>query len=105
MDDKGHGTHCAGTVLGDGTAGSQTGIAPDAVLMCVKSINAEGFGGSVNIAGGMEWAVEHGCDVISMSLGMVNASITDKEVLRRTCVAINDTVCRRHHRIDAAKEP
>ena len=90
MDDKGHGTHCAGTVLGDGTAGSQTGIAPDAVLMCVKSINAEGFGGSVNIAGGMEWAVEHGCDVISMSLGMVNASITDKEVLRRTCVAIND---------------
>jgi subtilisin family serine protease len=77
-------------VCGDGTAGSQTGIAPDAVLMCVKSINAEGFGGSVNIAGGMEWAVEHGCDVISMSLGMVNASITDKEVLRRTCVAIND---------------
>ena len=90
MDDMGHGTHCAGTVCGDGTAGSQTGIAPDAVLMCVKSINAEGFGGSVNIAGGMEWAVEHGCDVISMSLGMVNASITDKEVLRRTCVAIND---------------
>lgn len=90
MDDMGHGTHCAGIVCGDGTAGSQTGIAPDAVLMCVKSINAEGFGGSVNIAGGMEWAVEHGCDVISMSLGMVNASITDKEVLRRTCVAIND---------------
>lgn len=90
MDDKGHGTHCAGTVLGDGSAGSQTGIAPEAVLMCVKSIDAEGFGGSVNIAGGMEWAVEHGCDVISMSLGMVNASITDKEVLRRTCVGIND---------------
>lgn len=90
MDDKGHGTHCAGTVLGDGTAGWQTGIAPEAILMCVKSIDAEGFGGSVNIAGGMEWAVEHGCDVISMSLGMVNASITDKEVLRRTCVGIND---------------
>ena len=90
MDDFGHGTHCAGTVCGDGTAGSQTGVAPDAVLMCVKSINAEGFGGSVNIAGGMEWAVEHGCDVISMSLGMSMAAIADKEVLRRTCVAIND---------------
>ena len=24
MDEKGHGTHCAGTVLGDGTAGSLT---------------------------------------------------------------------------------
>ena len=33
MDDHGHGTHCAGTVCGDGTAGSQTGMAPDATLM------------------------------------------------------------------------
>ena len=90
MDDKGHGTHCAGTVLGDGTAGSLTGMAPEATLMCVKSIDAEGFGGSANIAGGMEWSVEHGCDLISMSLGMVNAEIPDREVLRRSCVSILD---------------
>ena len=90
MDDKGHGTHCAGTVLGDGTAGSLTGMAPEATLMCVKSIKADGFGGAVNIAGGMEWSVEHGCDLISMSLGMVNAGIADKEILRRTCESILD---------------
>ena len=90
MDDKGHGTHCAGTVLGDGTAGSLTGMAPEATLMCVKSIKADGFGGAVNIVGGMEWSVEHGCDLISMSLGMVNAGIADKEILRRTCESILD---------------
>ena len=90
MDDKGHGTHCAGTVLGDGTAGSLTGMAPDATLMCVKSIKADGFGGAVNIAGGMEWSVEHGCDAISMSLGMVDAAVVDKELLRRTCEAVLD---------------
>ena len=90
MDDKGHGTHCAGTVCGDGTAGSLTGIAPDVTLMCVKSIRGDGFGGAVNIAGGMEWAVEHGCDLISMSLGMVDAGTTDKEILRRTCEAVLD---------------
>jgi len=33
MDGHGHGTHCAGTVAGDGTAGSQTGMAPDASIM------------------------------------------------------------------------
>lgn len=90
MDDKGHGTHCAGTVCGDGTAGSLTGIAPETTLMCVKSIRGDGFGGAVNITGGMEWAVEHGCDVISMSLGMVDAQVADKEILRRTCEAVLD---------------
>jgi serine protease AprX len=38
----------------------------------------------------MEWSVEHGCDLISMSLGMVNAGIADKEILRRTCEAVLD---------------
>ena len=32
----GHGTHCAGTIAGDGTAGSQTGMAPDAEIMALK---------------------------------------------------------------------
>ena len=90
MDDMGHGTHCSGTVLGDGTAGSLTGMAPEATLMCVKSIRGDGFGGAVNIAGGMEWSVEHGCDLISMSLGMVDAGVADKEILRRTCESILD---------------
>lgn len=91
MDDLGHGTHCAGTVCGDGTAWLATGVAPEATLMCVKSVRADGFGGTVNIIGGMEWAVEHGCDAISMSLGVAKAETTDKELFRHACEAILDT--------------
>ena len=90
MDDMGHGTHCAGTVAGDGTAGSQTGVAPDAQIMCIKSVNADGTGGAVKLAEGMEWSVEHGCDIISMSMGLVHPSVTERELFRRTCVSILD---------------
>lgn len=87
MDDHGHGSHCSGTVLGDGTAGSQTGMAPNATLMCVKCINAQGSGGADMISAGLQWAVEHGCDVFSMSLGVANSTIAERTLLRHTCEA------------------
>ena len=86
MDDHGHGSHCAGTVCGDGTAGSQTGMAPDATLMCVKCLDASGNGGAEAIAAGIEWAVEHGCDLFSMSLGIANSSVSERTLLRNACV-------------------
>ena len=90
MDDHGHGSHCSGTVCGDGTAGSQTGMAPDATLMCVKCLNANGGGGAEPISAGIQWAVEHGCDMFSMSLGIANSSITERTLLRNMCVAALD---------------
>ena len=93
MDANGHGTHCSGTVCGDGTAGSQTGAAPDATLMCVKACDNDSTT-AVIMAKGIEWAVEHGCDLFSMSLGM--AIIKEeynpgyKTLLRRTCEAALD---------------
>ena len=69
MDDHGHGTHCAGTVAGDGTAGSQTGMAPKAKIMALKVWNSGGSGTVTQMCSGFEFAVEHGAHVASMSGG------------------------------------
>ena len=86
MDKFGHGTHCAGTVCGDGTSGTKTGIAPNATLMCIKSVSDEGTGTANNINSGMEWAIEHNADVLSMSLGVPMPMPSEKVMLRRSCV-------------------
>ena len=90
MDDNSHGTHCAGTVCGDGTAGSQTGMAPDATLMCVKVLSSGGNGAASTTCYAMQWAVEQGCDLFSMSLGWANSTITERTLFRNTCAAILD---------------
>ena len=90
MDDHGHGSHCSGTVCGDGTGPSQTGMAPDATLMCVKCLDSSGNGGAQSISEGIQWAVEHGCDMFSMSLGIANSSVADRTLLRNTCEAALD---------------
>lgn len=90
MDDlNGHGTYTASIIAGTGYAGSrgfvstffnvfenatiipgtQRGIAPKAYLLNVKVLNKDGYGYESWIISGIEWAVEHGADIISMSLG------------------------------------
>jgi serine protease AprX len=67
MDDYGHGTHTAGSVAGDGSAGTQTGVAPQATIMAVR-INYY-YGGEPTWIQGMQFAVVHGASVLSTSLG------------------------------------
>ena len=86
MDRYGHGTHCAGTICGDGTAGILTGMAPDATLMCVKALDDYGSGSTSSINSAMEFAIEHHADILSMSLGILAPSAANKIMLRNTCV-------------------
>ena len=86
MDNRGHGTHCAGTICGDGTKEKRTGVAPDVTLMCIKALNDNGNTNANAIVSGMEFAVEHGAQVLSMSLGIANSSIADRTMIRQTCV-------------------
>ena len=86
MDRYGHGSHCAGTICGDGTSGVLTGIAPDATLMCVKALDDFGSGSTSSINLAMEFAIENHADVLSMSLGILGPSVANKTLLRHTCV-------------------
>lgn len=69
MDDHSHGTHCAGTVSSYGTNGSQCGIAKDATIMALKVLGANGEGDLSFSWSAIQFAVSHGADVLSMSLG------------------------------------
>ena len=84
MDGQSHGTHCAGTVAGDGTAGSQTGIAPDATIMALKVLGDDGNGSESGVWQGIEFAVDHGANVISMSLGWQHNWDPDRPTWRTT---------------------
>jgi serine protease len=64
-----HGTHVAGiAAAATGNGIGIAGVAPDAKVMPVKALTEEG-GSFEEIAAGIRWAVDHGADVINMSVG------------------------------------
>lgn len=70
-DVKGHGTHCAGTAACSHVGGGNLpryGVAGAADLYMGKVLNNTGAGREVDIIAGIEWAIDNGCEVISMSL-------------------------------------
>ncbi|MCK4395329.1 S8 family peptidase [candidate division WOR-3 bacterium] len=69
MDDNGHGTHTSGTIAGDGTAGTQTGVAPDAQIMILKAL-----GGLSIFQNAVNFALTQGADVLTMSAGYDSAN-------------------------------
>jgi subtilisin family serine protease len=91
MDDHGHGTHCAGTVASDGTAGTQAGVAPKALIMAIKIWSSGGSGTVSNCCDGFQFAIDHGAHLISLSGGFINAANASKILLRNTAVSVLET--------------
>jgi subtilisin family serine protease len=70
MDDLGHGTHCAGIVAAtfDNSIGI-SGLCPNARIMALKWLNRLGNGSISQASASIQYAVDHGTDVISNSWG------------------------------------
>jgi subtilisin family serine protease len=69
-DEHGHGTHCAGTIFGRAVDGSRIGVAPGVKKAMIGKVLGAGGGGSDVILQAIQWAVNGGAHVISMSLGI-----------------------------------
>ncbi|TFF68225.1 hypothetical protein EU520_00690 [Candidatus Thorarchaeota archaeon] len=68
-DGNGHGTHCAGIVAAEDNGEGVIGVAPMASVYAVRVLDDRGSGYTSDIIAGIDWAVDNGMDVVSMSLG------------------------------------
>ena len=84
VDDRSHGTHCAGIICGDGTSGSLTGVAPDATLMSIKLYDSNSGLTVERLVSGVQWAAANGADILNISQGWLGASDDNRNTLRTT---------------------
>lgn len=69
-DVDGHGTHCAGTILGRDVSGQRIGVARGVTRAVIGKVLGPGGGSSATLLSAIQWALDEGAHVISMSLGI-----------------------------------
>lgn len=77
-DEDGHGTAMISAACCEKESGIY-GIAPGAVIMPIEATNESGLVEPESLAQGIYWAVDHGADVVCLSLGshLYNRSVAD----------------------------
>ena len=80
IDEVGHGTSRAGIVAGNGAAGQATGVAPKATVMALRVGGKE-----ANFWKAFEFAIDHGVQVISMSMSWKYPNDPNYTGWRRAC--------------------
>jgi serine protease len=81
-DENGHGTHVAGTISqATNNAKGCVGVAPDAEIMPLRVLDADGYGDAYSTAQAIVYAADNGADVINMSLGSNYTTSTEKKAI------------------------
>lgn len=84
MDDNSHGTHVAGTVAAEDNDIGVVGVAPGAYLYSVKILAFDSTGSTSDIVSGLEWSVDNGMQIINMSLGSEDDSVSVSRAINNT---------------------
>jgi len=82
MDRNGHGTFVAGIISATKNGSGIIGVAPKANLYAVKVLNDQGKGNPLWIEDGINWSVNNGIQIISMSLGYDRESPETYEAIK-----------------------
>lgn len=69
LDDNGHGSHVTGILVGNDNEIGMVGVCPKAKVRPIKVLDKNGNGNMEDVATGIRWAADHGCHLITMSLG------------------------------------
>jgi thermitase len=81
-DANGHGTHVAGTIAASENGVGVVGVAPEARVIPLRVLNANGSGWMSDVAAAFAWAGDHGVRVVNASLGAAGATLTEQQAIR-----------------------
>lgn len=88
-DPNGHGTFVAAQVAANHSNASYDGVAPDADVMALRALDADGQGSTADIASAIRYAADNNADVIVMSLG---SPVYDEELTSALEYAVDQNV-------------
>lgn len=83
QDDLGHGTNVAGIV--GATVGNDigiAGIARNVRIMPIKALDNEGYGNEKELGEGIRYAIDHGAQIVLLSLGLNKQSAYMEEIVK-----------------------
>jgi subtilisin family serine protease len=76
-DERGHGTHIAGTAAAKGTGDGVVGVAPGARIWAVRVLDAAGDGSLATLACGIDWVTAH-----ATTIKVANMSLVGRDTAR-----------------------
>lgn len=82
-DENGHGTNIAGIIAARAdNVNALTGVAPEARIMALRALDAEGRGVSTDLADAIRYATQNGAHIINLSLSLSTSNATVQSAIQ-----------------------